>query len=272
MVHRRTLFAVAPALFAFGGTALATVAGLPRGLRDPVLGDIPICRGGLHNAQYMQGRETTDPAGADAALMEALGLMEGHMLIGRALVDGGEKRLGLPHFGHPVAELYTWLEPRIAARGARPFEAELNTLEQRASAGATGAELAAVFDPAIAGVVALRATVAPERANSQRFRMQHIATMIGAVADDYGESIERGRISNILEYHDSAGFLRYAIAAASKWGGEPGAPAAWSAAQAELAAVQRSAYPELLPPPRPPVTISSVRARAQKVRGLAEQI
>ena len=272
MSTRRLFLAAAPALLAFGGTALATVGGLPRGLRDPVLGDIPICRGGATRVQYMQGRESNDPAAADAALLEALGLMEGHMLIGRALVDAGEARLGLPHFGHPVSELYTWLEPRIAARGARPFEAELITLEARAKDGAKGADLATVFEPALAGVAALRATVAPERAASQKFRMEHVATMLGAVADDYGESIERGRIANVPEYHDSAGFLRYAIATATKWGAEPGAPAVWGSALSELEAVRRSAYPELLPPPRPPVSISAIRARSAKVNSFAEQI
>jgi hypothetical protein len=269
MVHRRSLLAAA-ALLASGGGALAA-AGLPRALRDPLLGELPICRTDLHLAQYMQGRDDSDAAEADAALLEALGLLEGHLLIGRALIEGGQVRLGLPHFRHPVAELYTWLEPRIAARGARPFEAELETLRAAAARGATGAALDPAWAPALAGVTGLRDTVAPQRKASQRFRLEHVATMVGAVASDYGESIERGLISNTLEYHDSAGFLRYAIATARAARAEAGASPAWPQVLEVLEEVRLAAYAQLLPPARAPVSVTWIRGRAGRVRDLADR-
>ena len=45
--------------------------------------------------------------------------------------------------------------------------------------------------------------------------LEHVAMMVYDVASDYGESIERGRIVNIVEYHDSMGFLTYAAGVAT---------------------------------------------------------
>lgn len=271
-MRRRTLLLAAPAALMSAGSALALTAG--RGATIPAMDDLPLCESRFIRAQYMQGREATAAGSveADQELLEALGLLEGHMLIGQALMNAQETRLALPHFGHPVNELYTWLESRIAQRRAAPFEQELNALEAAAKAGATGEALARAFAPAIAKINALRGTIAPERAADPRFQLDHVATMIESVAGDYGESIERGRISNILEYHDSAGFLRYTIATAGARAKAAGAPPVWGKVLAELEAIRSAAYAELLPPARPPVSITSVRRRAETVRQLADQV
>lgn len=267
-MHRRHLLLAMPGLL-LGGAAVAQ-RGLPRPDFDPLLGDVPICRSAPRRIQYMQGRDAAGGAAADAQLLEALGLLEGHMMIGRALVDAGQRRLGLPHFGHPVTELYTWLEPRIAERGASPFDAQLTALEAAARDGTSGAQLAPLYQAAEAGLAGLRATVAPARLADRRFQLDHVATMIDAVAGDYGESIERGRIANVLEYHDSAGFLRYAIATAGRLQASLPDPR-WTPVLGELEGIRATAYAELLPPPRPPVSITAIRRRADAVRALAEQ-
>jgi hypothetical protein len=65
-------------------------------------------------------------------LFEKLGLMEGHLMIGKALLDADMQSDALPHFGHPVRELYDYLKPVFAVRKSPEFERELSDLEQRA--------------------------------------------------------------------------------------------------------------------------------------------
>ncbi|MCQ4159290.1 hypothetical protein NON00_05050 [Roseomonas sp. GC11] len=251
-----------PALMA-GGAALGrhavpeTAPSLPEGP------EATACDCAPRRVQHLQGKETLTGRAADAAFLEALGLLEGHLMIGRALVEGGEGRLGQPLFGHPVRELYAWLEPHLAGRRVAPFGAALTRLDQVAREGASGAALTAAYLPAQSALAAARASVAMDEA----FRLAHIATMVEAVAAEYGGSIDRGRIVNLLEYHESAGFLRYAMAQAAQGQGR-----VWRSVQAELMAIRDTAYPGLLPPSSPPVSITALRRRADSVRALAAQV
>lgn len=272
MTNRRALLLAAAGTLAASGTYAALPGrGLPRTIWDPVLGEVPVCRGGIVAAQYREGtqREATTDVERDLDFMEKLGLLDGHLLIGRALLEANEQRLALPHFGHPVQELYSWLESRLAARNAPPFEPELQALERQAQANDKGPNFQAAWNAVYAKIAAARATVSPARANDPKFLIEHVAMMVEAVAGDYGESITRGRIVNILEYHDSAGFLRYALQVTQA--SAPKSPRAFAAVAAELGWIKGNAYPELLPPQRPPVSISSVRARADRVRAIAAQ-
>ena len=58
-------------------------------------------------------------------------------------------------------------------------------------------------------VEALRATIPPAMMNSHAFVVRAIALLMSDSADDLGESIEKGRIANTVEYHDALGFARY---------------------------------------------------------------
>lgn len=271
--RRALLLAAAGALAATAVPAIAPAAlpggGLPGRLRDPVLGEVPVCRGGVHAAELREGgrREAGSDAERDLDFMEKLGLLDGHLLIGRALLEAGERRLAQPHFGHPVQELYSWLEPRLESRHAAPFEAELGALERLAAAGERGADFAAAWAAVFAKLAAARASIDPARAGDPKFLVEHVAMMVEAVAGDYGESISRGRIVNIMEYHDSAGFLRYAQRVVLE--STPKSPASFARVAAELDWIRANAFPELMPPQRPPVSISAVRERAARVRAVA---
>jgi hypothetical protein len=180
----------------------------------------------------------------------------------------------VPHFSHPIRELYTWLEPRLAQRGAPPFERELDVLEAFAEAGNTGA--GGAFAPAWTGLLpklaAARATIAPARRASVRFMLGHIALMAFDVSDDYGESIERGRIVNVVEYHDSMGYLMYATETAAAEQARGAAPEAWAEVVGLLIELRDKVYPNLLPPARPPMSIYDVRSRYTRIRAIAESV
>ena len=267
MHSRRVLLALALA-----APVLPVLRAVAAPARPAARGEIPICRGG-----FVQRTTSIAPRGAseEADFLEKLGLMEGHLMIGRRLMEGNETRLAIPHFGHPVRELYGWLEPRIAIDGIAQFERELDAMERLAARGVagTGGAFAEAWNVAMPRLRAAQNAVPAALRNSPRFMMEHVAMMIHDVSADYGESIERGRIVNIVEYHDSAGFLAYAAQVTADERAKPGAARpAWTEIAAAVEEIRARVYPELLPPSRLPASISWVRARSETIRGVANRM
>ncbi|MFZ4408997.1 MAG: hypothetical protein ACOYOH_16775 [Paracraurococcus sp.] len=258
-MSRRPLLALPAGLFA--GAALRAMAAPANPLPD-----IPICRAGLRRVAEVPQRDAATPEAADADFLEKLGLLEGHLLIGRTLLEAGQARLAVPHFGHPIRELYTWLEPRLAARRAAGFERELDVMEAWAEGGNTGTDgrFGEAWTALAPKLAAAKRAIAPARLASDRFMLGHLAMMVYDVASDYGESIERGRIVNVVEYHDSMGFLLYAAQTAAEHRG-----ADWAEAAAVIEDLRKLAYPELLPPGRLPTSVSSVRSRSDRIQAIA---
>lgn len=213
---------------------------------------------------------TTDQ---DADFLEKLGLLEGHLLIGRRLLEGGESRLAVPHFGHPIRELYTYIEVRLNERRLPGFEAELSAMENFAERGGRGTDGA--FAPAWNALMPkLRAAqdfVPAERRTSTRFMLDHVGLIAFTVASDYAESIERGRIVNVVEYHDSMGFLMYATNIATAEARRAPSPQ-WVEVTAMLEEIRAQVYPELLPSPRPPMSVRALRAKSDQIRAIARQM
>ena len=268
-MNRRMLLAL-PA----GLAASAALRAMASPATPPLDLDVPICRGGLRRIAEVPQREATTPAEIDADFLEKLGLLEGHLLVGKRLLEAKQSRLAVPHFSHPIRELYTWLEPRILARRAPQFERELDAMEAYAEAGNTGSEgaFATAWESLMPKLRATRATVAPAHRASPRFMVDHVALMAFDVSDDYGESIERGRIVNVIEYHDSMGYLMYATALAKAEAAHPGAAPAWAEVVGVLDELHDKVYPDLMPPSRPPMSIYNVRSRYERLRAIAAQL
>jgi len=251
----------------------AGLALLPRETDAAASLAIPICRGGIRRIADVPRRDATTPAEIDGDFMEKLGLLEGHLLVGKRLLEANQSRLAVPHFSHPIRELYTWLEPRILARRAPQFERELDAMEAFAEAGNTGSggAFAVAWNGLMPKLRATRDTVAPAHRASPRFMVGHVALMAFDVSDDYGESIERGRIVNVVEYHDSMGYLMYATALAKAEQARAPSPA-WNEVVGVLTELQEKVYPDLIPPARPPMSIYNVRTRYDRIRAIAEQL
>lgn len=265
-MNRRLLLAL-PA----GLVASAALRAMAAPVTPALIPGTPICRGGLRPASELRERDTSTPEAADADFLEKMGLLEGHLIIGRKLLEAGQARLAVPHFGHPIRELYTWLEPRLAARRAPGFERELEIMEAWAEGGNTGTDgrFAQAWTALAPKLAAARHAVNPKHLASPRFMLSHVAMMVYDVASDYGESIERGRIVNVVEYHDSMGFLLYAQQTAAEQLAIGQAAADWTEAAGIIEDLRKLAYPDLLPPGRLPTSVSSVRARSDRIQAIA---
>lgn len=224
---------------------------------------IPLCISEVHS--FTEDR--------DADFLEKLGLLEGHLLIGRRLLEAGESRLAVPHFGHPIRELYTYVEARLNERGLAGFEAELSAMESFAERGGRGTTgiFAAQWEALLPKLRAAQNAVPAARRANPRFMLDHVGLMTFNVASDYAESIERGRIVNVVEYHDSMGFLMYAMRTAEAEGARAALPQ-WAQVNAMLTAIRDQVYPQLLPSPRPSMSVRALRGQSDAIRAIARQM
>ena len=200
-------------------------------------------------------------------LFEKLGLMQGHLMIGKALLDADMQRDALPHFGHPVRELYDYLKPVFAARHYPEFEHELQDLEQRAKTAPKDPATATAYNNVLAKIDGLRRTIPAEALNSPDFMTQAIALMVDDAAGDLGESLDKGHIVNTVEYHDAMGFARYANAAVDTYAKVLGSRVAALKRETQFTL---SAFPSLAPPARPAHSVSDVRAAADRAKAVTQ--
>ena len=94
-----------------------------------------------------------------AELLFKLLLLEGHLGIAQALVAAGEVQLALPHYGHPVRELYDDIAPELQRRGLPGFDGALIRLEAVAAGSPGSAAFTAQYEAVQKAVAGLRATV-----------------------------------------------------------------------------------------------------------------
>ena len=200
-------------------------------------------------------------------LFEKLGLMEGHLMIGKALLEAKMQHDALPHFGHPVRELYDYLKPVFKARNHPEFERELIDLEARAKRAPNDPETTTVYNSVLAKVDGLRRTIPADLSGSARFMTRGIALMMEAAGGDLGESLEKGRITNTVEYHDAMGFARYADKVLAANATLLGANAGRIATEMKTTL---AAFPSLAPPQRPTRSVSSLMAAADRVKDMAK--
>ncbi len=145
-----------------------------------------------------------------AELLFKLGLLEGHLMVGRELINAHQTTLALPHFGHPIRELYDDISGELARRGVTGFDGELIALEALAAGKPNDPATTAQYNKVVGIIAAVRATVPAGLLDNQRFMLGVLGEVATIASEDYSESIEGGRIEKPVEYHDSRGYLIYA--------------------------------------------------------------
>jgi hypothetical protein len=206
-----------------------------------------------------------------AEFLFKLGLLEGHLAIGKALLDINQPRAALPHFGHPVRELYNDIHESLPARGLADFDTDLIALEAMAAAKPTDPATAAKFDAVMRIVAAARATVPEALRNTENFMLGVLGDIMETAAEDYSEAIERGRIEKPVEYHDSRGYLLYAASEMARLEAMPAlaSDARLHAFHRQLVQAQAIVGP-LLPPERPLKSVADFKAIVAAAKTIAK--
>jgi hypothetical protein len=184
----------------------------------------------------------------DAKLFFQLALLEGHLRIGRELVEAGRYQQALPHFGHPVRELYGDIRPLLQRRNVPQFYRDLVRLEALAAGSPGSPEFRATFDKVMQETRAARASIPVEMQAKSAFRLRIAANVLRTAAQEYRNAVVAGKVENAVEYHDARGFVFYArdLIAADQ-GGAPYMQAALKV----LDQVKAGVAP--LDPPRTPI-------------------
>lgn len=205
-----------------------------------------------------------DTARQDADLGLRLGLIEGHLMVGRQLIEAGQTQKALPHFGHPVRELYSDMLPVIAQRGGQQFDRDLVALEGLAVSEGDSPTFFTAFDAALAKVRAARALIPAETWASDEYILGIAADTATTASSEYRNAIVAGRIDSLIEYHDARGFIFYlSDLLAAHQGTDP------RLEQARALVAELHAFVEPLDPPNPPrATDAQFEEKAAALRAL----
>lgn len=147
----------------------------------------------------------------DVDYMTKLGLMKGHLLVARELLDLQKPAQAEPHIGHPVEEIYADVEDQLQERNVKEFKTTLIALQDLVRAGAKDtAKVNTEFKTSMKAVDDAIAALPEAQRQSPTFVLQVINGLLDTANSEYGAAIANGKITQAIEYQDSRGFVAYA--------------------------------------------------------------
>lgn len=145
----------------------------------------------------------------DVDYMAKLGLMKGHLIVAKELLDLQQPKQAEPHIGHPVEEIYVDVEDQLSERSVKEFKTTLISLQDLVKSQPKNSKVNSDFavsmqsvDGAIQGLTVQR--------QSPEFVLQVINELLDAANSEYGAAIANGKVAAAIEYQDSRGFVTYA--------------------------------------------------------------
>jgi hypothetical protein len=145
----------------------------------------------------------------DTDYLLRLGMLEGHMIVGHDLLAAKQGPLALPHFGHPVRELYDDISEYLEAKNFAAFDKQLVKLEAAVASAPYAPDTEAQYKAAIATVHRARELAPADLRASVPAMMKICADTLDAASGEYSGAIEKGRIQSLIEYHDSRGYVSW---------------------------------------------------------------
>ncbi|WP_414572046.1 ComEA family DNA-binding protein [Nostoc sp. CCY 9925] len=146
----------------------------------------------------------------DVDYMSKLGLMKGHLLVAKELLDQNQPKQAEPHIGHPVEEIYVDVEDQLNERKVKEFKTTLVSLQDLVKSSPKDSKVKTNFTSSVAAVDTAIAALPPAERSQPGFVLQVINELLDAANSEYGAAIADGKISAAIEYQDSRGFVTYA--------------------------------------------------------------
>jgi len=145
----------------------------------------------------------------DVDYMTKLGLMKGHLIVAKELLDLQQPKQAEPHIGHPVEEIYVGVEDQLNERNVKQFKDNLMGLQDLVKSQPKNPQIATNFKVAMQDVdTAIQALPATER-QSPQFVLQVMNGLLDAASSEYMSAIANGKVAAVIEYQDSLGFVTY---------------------------------------------------------------
>ena len=146
----------------------------------------------------------------DLDYLVKLGLMKGHMMVAKELLDLGKPDQAEPHIGHPVEEIYADVEDQLQERGVPEFKKQLMALQDLVKAGAKNKDtVAANYATSIKSIDAAIAKLPETQRTTPKFALQWMTGLLETAKDEYSAAIADGKVKEVIEYQDSRGFVAY---------------------------------------------------------------
>lgn len=147
----------------------------------------------------------------DVDYMIKLGLMKGHLIVAKELLDLQKPDKAEPHIGHPVEEIYADVEDQLNERSIKEFKTPLIALQDLVKAGAKdNNKVGSEFKTSMQAVEGAIAALPDTQRNDSSFVLQVINGLLDTANSEYGAAIADGKITQEIEYQDSRGFVIYA--------------------------------------------------------------
>lgn len=209
----------------------------------------------------------------DVDYMSKLGLMKGHLLVAKELLDAQLPKQAEPHIGHPVEEIYVDVEEQLNERKVPEFKKTLISLQDLVKSNSKNAKVATNFDQSMQSVDQAIQVLPEQERQSPQFVLQVINELLDAANSEYGAAIANGKIAAVIEYQDSRGFVNYADTLLTQISdplkkSNPEAQKAIADSMTQL----KTAWPSAQAPPKPVMTpdqvsqlIKTIEQNAQKV-------
>jgi hypothetical protein len=208
----------------------------------------------------------------DTDFLFRMGMMEGHLIVGHELLAAGKPELAIPHFGHPVRELYDDISGYLAEKRFPGFDKELIRLEATVTAAPNGPEVERQFQDVIGRIHNARQTVPAQIRDSIPDMIKVCADTIDAASGEYGEAVNQGRVESLVEYHDSRGYVSFVTEEVARLQKKEADPAdAGLIARFKTILVKAQWIVEPLMPTNPPrASIAEYRAVAAEATDVAK--
>ena len=146
----------------------------------------------------------------DVDYMSKLGLMKGHLLVAKELLEQNQPKQAEPHIGHPVEEIYVDVEDQLNERKVKEFKTSLVSLQDLVKSNPKAAKLKTDFASSMQAVDGAIAALPEAQRSKTGFVLQTINELLDSANSEYGAAIANGKISAPIEYQDSRGFVIYA--------------------------------------------------------------
>lgn len=165
--------------------------------------------------------ETTDhhsatPSPSDHTMTDIdyvinLGLMKGHLMVAKELLDQGVPGQAEPHIGHPVEEIYHGMEAVFQQRNVPEFKTTLMKLHDQVKADSPDMnQVNNLWDQAMQAIDTALLSVPGTQFQEPKFVLPVINGLLETAQAEYEAAIIDDQVVEVVEYQDSRGFVIYA--------------------------------------------------------------
>jgi hypothetical protein len=172
-------------------------------------GSLVLAQHAEHGKEAGEGGESKNLANLppDLAFGVRIALLRGHLFVGDELVQQKQWNAALPHFLHPIEELYDDIRGPLTDYKAPPFDAALKTLADVVKAKKNGNDYAKALKAVSDALAAADAGLKEKQADWPGFVAEAAIESIKAAAGEYEAALVGGRIAKPVEYQDARGFI-----------------------------------------------------------------